>query len=280
MAAAAAAAAAARRAAAAAAADGAARRGDALLRDAAAVLRARLDVRLRRLRRRRPVGGALLAPSNVAYPSAQTPLSAEEADLVARIGACVDGRTGVLHVPAEQIPVLTSDVCALVGRLKSPPALSARRRLIEDWYDNAKARAALGGGAGVGGVRSVGAALAAAAPPGAAAAAAASSDGWLPPKPVDIATYAAPAHGAAPTPTSPVSLCGMSEELLPLAGGGGGGARSRRASTRPGGKPPSAAAAAAPRPRPPRWASRRPPARRTSFIRAWTRRRRAAASGG
>ena len=52
--------------------------------------------------------------------------------LVQRIGALRDGN-GRIHVPAEQLPLITSEVAA-TGRVKSPPSVSARRRLIEDWY--------------------------------------------------------------------------------------------------------------------------------------------------
>eukprot|EP00966_Prymnesium_polylepis_P016602 383058-Prymnesium_polylepis.1 len=57
---------------------------------------------------------------------------AEEDELASRIGALMDG-SGRLHLPAELVPRLTSDVNLALGKHKSPPSLAARRRLIEDW---------------------------------------------------------------------------------------------------------------------------------------------------
>ncbi|KAL3904194.1 MAG: hypothetical protein SGPRY_011382 [Prymnesium sp.] len=59
-------------------------------------------------------------------------ISAEAADLATRIGRLVEP-SGKLHIPAELVPTLTSDVTLALGKSRTPPSLSARRRLIEDW---------------------------------------------------------------------------------------------------------------------------------------------------
>ena len=60
-------------------------------------------------------------------------ISDDELALAMRVGAMRDGN-GRLHVPAEALPSVLSEVLLRTGRLKSPPSLSVRRRLIEDWY--------------------------------------------------------------------------------------------------------------------------------------------------
>ena len=83
-------------------------------------------------------GGALA--SAVASALASPPptghaddISDDELALAMRVGAMRDGN-GRLHVPAEALPSVLSEVLLRTGRLKSPPSLSVRRRLIEDWY--------------------------------------------------------------------------------------------------------------------------------------------------
>ena len=56
-----------------------------------------------------------------------TPLNEAELGLAERVGAHRDNK-GRLHVPAEHVPVLTSEVTSILGRLKSPPSLSALGR--------------------------------------------------------------------------------------------------------------------------------------------------------
>ena len=92
-----------------------------------------------------PLASSLLPGSSGGTPAAGAPgreASAEELALAQRVGALRDSH-GRLHVPAEQLPTILSAVLEVTGRLKSPPSLSARRRMIEDWYVSVSAR--LGG---------------------------------------------------------------------------------------------------------------------------------------
>ena len=78
----------------------------------------------------RPIlrSGALLLPS----AGVESALSAaEEAALAARIGELLEPN-GQLNIPPELVPKLTSEVTLALGKHRSPPSLSARRRLIED----------------------------------------------------------------------------------------------------------------------------------------------------
>ena len=79
-------------------------------------------------------GSALLsgggpAPSTPRSGDPASPLSAVEMELAERISGHRDAR-GRVHIPPEQLPSLTSDVVAILGKLKSPPSLSARRLLV------------------------------------------------------------------------------------------------------------------------------------------------------
>ena len=76
---------------------------------------------------------ACLPASKSTTPRMASHVGEAKLALVQRIGALRDGN-GRIHVPAEQLPLITSEVVAATGRVKSPPSLSARRRLIEDWY--------------------------------------------------------------------------------------------------------------------------------------------------
>ena len=74
--------------------------------------------------------------------SSSTPppgVSAEAVELAQRISQLAD-MNGNLRVPPELVPTLTAEVTAALGRHKSPPSLSARRRLIEDWYASTVSR--------------------------------------------------------------------------------------------------------------------------------------------
>ena len=76
-----------------------------------------------------PGGGGVLLPPSAGLESALS--AAEEALLAARIGELVEPN-GRLNIPPELVPRLTSDVTLALGKHRSPPSLSARRRLIED----------------------------------------------------------------------------------------------------------------------------------------------------
>ena len=170
-----------------------------------------------------PRSGGSDAAEYLSVPSKSSqPLSEEELALVQRISSHVDAR-GTLHVPPDHLPVITSLVATSLGKLKSPPSLSARRRLIDDWYEAAKLRmAASGGGSGGGGggAASLGGGFSPPPPTTSAAAAAvatASDGGWMPPRPVNVNLLPTMAAAQAPrTPTSP------SESLPDVSGPYGG----------------------------------------------------------